>query len=171
MRGRFRCRYPGEPARHRVVARVVPRARDEPGRGVLQFPGGLRRVARASASGGGGRSHIAEPAVELRGAEGDRGALAGRLHPQGLSARAGWPPAGVRRGRPNAAASGFLSGIIGEPLAGRRAACPVGAATEVALISPARAIEGLLRAATATEEAWGGRSAVTLPALTVTVAD
>ena len=77
----------------------------------------------------------------------------------------------VRPGRPNAAASGFLSGIIREPLAGRRAACPVGAATEVALISPARAIAGLLRAATATEEAWGGRSAVTLPALTVTVAD
>ena len=77
----------------------------------------------------------------------------------------------VRPGRPNAAASGFLSGIIREPLAGQRAACPVGAATEVALISPARAIEGLLRAATSSEESWGGRSAVTLPALTVTVAD
>jgi len=77
----------------------------------------------------------------------------------------------VRPGRPNAAASGFLSGIIREPLAGQRAACPVGAATEVALISPARAIEGLLRAASSSEESWGGRSAVTLPALTVTVAD
>jgi nucleoside-diphosphate-sugar epimerase len=77
----------------------------------------------------------------------------------------------VRPGRPNAAASGFLSGIIREPLAGQRAACPVGAATEVALISPARAIDGLLRAATSSEESWGGRSAVTLPALTVTVAD
>ena len=77
----------------------------------------------------------------------------------------------VRPGRPNAAASGFLSSIIREPLAGQRAACPVGAATEVALISPARAIEGLLRAATSSEESWGGRSAVTLPALTVTVAD
>jgi nucleoside-diphosphate-sugar epimerase len=77
----------------------------------------------------------------------------------------------VRPGRPNAAASGFLSGIIREPLAGRRAACPVGAATEAALISPARAIEGLLCAATSAEQAWGGRSAVTLPALTVTVAD
>src|SRR5215467_5688223 len=72
----------------------------------------------------------------------------------------------VRPGRPNAAASGFLSGIIREPLAGRRAACPVGAATEVALISPARAIEGLLCAAASPEEHWGGRSAVTLPALT-----
>jgi nucleoside-diphosphate-sugar epimerase len=77
----------------------------------------------------------------------------------------------VRPGRPNAAASGFLSSIIREPLAGRRAVCPVGAATEVALISPARAIEGLLRAAAAAEESWGGRSAVTLPALTATVAE
>ena len=81
------------------------------------------------------------------------------------------PTVSVRPGRPNGAASGFLSGILREPLAGRRAACPVGAATEVALISPARAVEGLLRAATCAEESWGGRSAVTLPALTVTVAD
>jgi nucleoside-diphosphate-sugar epimerase len=77
----------------------------------------------------------------------------------------------VRPGRPNAAASGFLSGIIREPLAGHRAACPVGAATEVALISPGRAIEGLLCAAASPQQSWGGRSAVTLPALTVTVAD
>jgi D-erythronate 2-dehydrogenase len=77
----------------------------------------------------------------------------------------------VRPGRPNGAASGFLSGIIREPLAGERAACPVDPATEVALISPARAVEGLLCAAGAAEESWGGRSAVTLPALTVTVAD
>jgi nucleoside-diphosphate-sugar epimerase len=39
----------------------------------------------------------------------------------------------VRPGRPNAAASGFLSGIIREPLAGSRAVCPVGPQTEVAL--------------------------------------
>jgi nucleoside-diphosphate-sugar epimerase len=81
------------------------------------------------------------------------------------------PTVSVRPGRPNGAASGFLSGIIREPLAGERAACPVGAATEAALISPARAIEGLLCAATSSEESWGGRSAVILPALTVTVAD
>ena len=77
----------------------------------------------------------------------------------------------VRPGRPNAAASGFLSGIIREPLAGERAICPVGAGTEVALASPARAIGGLLCAATSSGEAWGGRTAVNLPALTVTVAD
>ena len=77
----------------------------------------------------------------------------------------------VRPGLPNAAASGFLSGIIREPLAGHRAICPVEAGTEAALISPGRAIAGLLCAAASSEESWGGRSAVTLPALTVTVAD
>jgi D-erythronate 2-dehydrogenase len=77
----------------------------------------------------------------------------------------------VRPGRPNAAASGFLSGIIREPLAGQRAICPVDPQTEVALASPARAIDGLLCAATSAEAAWGGRSPVNLPALTVTVAD
>jgi nucleoside-diphosphate-sugar epimerase len=77
----------------------------------------------------------------------------------------------VRPGRPNAAASGFMSGIIREPLAGQRAACPVGPATEVALASPARAIEALRCAATSPDEAWGGRTAVTMPGLTVTVGD
>ena len=77
----------------------------------------------------------------------------------------------VRPGRPNGAASGFLSGIIREPLAGHRAVCPVDAATEVALISPGRAVMGLLCAAASPQQSWGGRSAVTLPALTVTVAD
>jgi len=77
----------------------------------------------------------------------------------------------VRPGRPNAAASGFLSGIIREPLAGQRAVCPVEEGTEVALASPAKAIGALLCAATSSDQAWGGRSAVTMPALTLTVAD
>ena len=77
----------------------------------------------------------------------------------------------VRPGRPNAAASGFLSGIIREPLAGQRAVCPVDPGTEVALASPARAVGALLRAATAADENWGGRTALTTPALTLTVAD
>ena len=77
----------------------------------------------------------------------------------------------VRPGKPNAAASGFMSGIIREPLAGQRATCPVGPETEVALASPAKAIAGLRCAASAGDQAWGGRSAVNLPALTVSVAD
>ena len=63
----------------------------------------------------------------------------------------------VRPGRPNAAASGFLSGIIREPLAGQRAACPVDPATEVALASPVKAIAALLCAATSSESAWGSQ--------------
>jgi D-erythronate 2-dehydrogenase len=77
----------------------------------------------------------------------------------------------VRPGRPNAAASGFLSGIIREPLAGQRAVCPVDPGTEVALASPAKATGALLRAATSSDQAWGGRTALTMPALTLTVAD
>jgi nucleoside-diphosphate-sugar epimerase len=77
----------------------------------------------------------------------------------------------VRPGRPNAAASGFLSSIIREPLAGERAICPVDPRTEVALASPAAAIRGLLCAARSSDDAWGGGSAVTLPALTVSVGE
>jgi D-erythronate 2-dehydrogenase len=77
----------------------------------------------------------------------------------------------VRPGRPNGAASSFLSAIIREPLAGHRVSCPVSPGTEVALASPGRAISGLLCAATSSDQAWGGRTAVNLPALTVTVAE
>ena len=81
------------------------------------------------------------------------------------------PTVCVRPGRPNGAASGFFSGIIREPLAGQRAVCPVDPAAEHALISPGRAVAGLLAAARSADEAWGGRGAVNLPALTVSVAD
>jgi D-erythronate 2-dehydrogenase len=81
------------------------------------------------------------------------------------------PTVCVRPGRPNAAASGFVSSIIREPLAGQRAICPVDAHTEVAVTSPARAVAGLRCAARSSDETWGDRSPVNLPALTVTVAD
>jgi D-erythronate 2-dehydrogenase len=74
----------------------------------------------------------------------------------------------VRPGRPNAAASSFVSGIIREPLAGRRAQCPVSPDTPIALASPGRAVEGLLRAAAVTDAEWGSRTAMTLPGLTTT---
>jgi D-erythronate 2-dehydrogenase len=77
----------------------------------------------------------------------------------------------VRPGRPNAAASAFLSGIIREPLAGQRATCPVGPDTAAALASPDKAVAALLRAAAAAESEWGDQTAVTMPALTVTVAE
>ena len=74
----------------------------------------------------------------------------------------------VRPGRPNAAASSFLSGIIREPLAGQRAVCPVPPDTRIALSSPRRTLDGLVRAAGADEAAWGSRTAMNLPALTTT---
>jgi nucleoside-diphosphate-sugar epimerase len=76
----------------------------------------------------------------------------------------------VRPGAPNAAASGFLSGIIREPLAGLRATCPVDPGTAVAISSPRRTLDGLLAAAGATGAAWGSRTAMNLPSLTVTPA-
>jgi len=77
----------------------------------------------------------------------------------------------VRPGRPNAAASGFLSGIIREPLAGMPANAPVPPDTVVALSSPARAVEGLLRAAEAAAGEWGDPTAVNLPSVAVSVGD
>ena len=74
----------------------------------------------------------------------------------------------VRPGRPNAAASSFVSGIIREPLNGERATCPVPPDTALAVSSPRGSIEGLLVAATAPDDAWGSSVAMNLPALTVT---
>jgi len=74
----------------------------------------------------------------------------------------------VRPGAPNAAASSFLSGMIREPLAGQRSVCPVPADTPVALSSPTRTVDGILRAAAVGAEQWGSRTAMNLPALTTT---
>ena len=77
----------------------------------------------------------------------------------------------VRPGRPNGAASGFLSGLFREPLAGEKSNCPVSLDTEVAIASPATTIAGILAVAEASREAFGGRTAINLPALTVCVRD
>lgn len=81
----------------------------------------------------------------------------------------------VRPGKPNAAASGFLSGIIREPLAGLPATCPVRPDLRVALASPRRTVEGILRIAEVERGAGpgllDGGVPVNLPALTVSVAD
>jgi D-erythronate 2-dehydrogenase len=77
----------------------------------------------------------------------------------------------VRPGKPNAAASGFLSGIIREPLNGQKAICPVSPDTVAAVASPQRTIEGLLAAAEATPDQWGSRTALNLPGLTVHVSE
>jgi D-erythronate 2-dehydrogenase len=77
----------------------------------------------------------------------------------------------VRPGRPNGAASGFLSGMIREPLAGLRAQVPVPPDTLVALASPARTVEGILCAASASDDAWGPLLGLNLPSLRTTVGE
>jgi D-erythronate 2-dehydrogenase len=77
----------------------------------------------------------------------------------------------VRPGRPNGAASSFFSGMIREPLAGVRGACPVSPETPVALSSPGLTITGLIRAAETSDAAWGPRTALNLPAITATTGE
>ena len=77
----------------------------------------------------------------------------------------------VRPGKPNAAASSFLSGMVREPLTGQRAVCPVPPDTKVALSSPARTVEGLVRALEASDADWGPRTALNLPAVATTAGE
>ena len=77
----------------------------------------------------------------------------------------------VRPGKPNAAASSFFSGIIREPLAGVESVCPVGEEVSHPVSSPARTVEGLIAVFEAPRTALGGRLALNLPALNVTVGE
>ena len=80
------------------------------------------------------------------------------------------PTVTVRPGKPNKAASGFMSGIIREPLAGFEAICPVDPATGVWITSPRFAVAGLIAAYETSTLAWGGRTALNLPGLSVRIA-
>lgn len=75
----------------------------------------------------------------------------------------------VRPGKPNAAASSFFSGVIREPLAGVEAVCPVDASVSHPVSSPARTVDALIAVYEASREQLGGRLALNLPALNVTV--
>ena len=75
----------------------------------------------------------------------------------------------VRPGAPNGAASGFFSGMIREPLRGIESIVPVVPETQVALSSPARTIEGIIRCAETSDADWGPLTTLNLPAMTTTV--
>ena len=75
----------------------------------------------------------------------------------------------IRPGRPNGAASGFLSGMLREPLAGQHSVVPVSPDTAVALASPQNTIDGLMAALTTWPQRWGPPNAVNFPALSTTV--
>jgi nucleoside-diphosphate-sugar epimerase len=77
----------------------------------------------------------------------------------------------IRPGRPNAAASGFFSGILREPLAGQRSVLPIDEGTRHWLASPRSAVGFLVHAAGLDGAAVGPRRTMTMPGVDCTVAD
>jgi D-erythronate 2-dehydrogenase len=77
----------------------------------------------------------------------------------------------VRPGRPNQAASSFLSGIIREPVAGTVAVCPVAPETVVWLASPQCAVDGLIAGAELESVAIGANRSVNVPGVSVSVGE
>jgi nucleoside-diphosphate-sugar epimerase len=77
----------------------------------------------------------------------------------------------IRPGKPNAAASGFYSGILREPLAGQEAKLPVGDDMRHWFASPRAAIGFLIHAATMDLSALGRRRALNLPGVSATVGE
>ncbi|MEO7414748.1 MAG: D-erythronate dehydrogenase [Opitutaceae bacterium] len=77
----------------------------------------------------------------------------------------------VRPGKPNRAASSFVSGIIREPLNGEPAVCPVMREVRLWLSSPATAIENLLHAQFVPAQSLALNRTINLPGLAVTVGE
>ncbi len=77
----------------------------------------------------------------------------------------------VRPGKPNAAASGFFSGILREPIAGQEAVLPVPDTVRHWFASPRAAVGFLVHAAGLDGEAIGPRRNLNLPGLSATVAE
>ena len=81
------------------------------------------------------------------------------------------PTINVRPGKPNKAASGFFSGIIREPLAGKEAVLPVPRSVVHTHASPRSAVGFLIRAAGIDGDAVGPRRNLTMPGVAVTVGE
>ena len=77
----------------------------------------------------------------------------------------------VRGGKPNKAASGFASSIVREPLSGIDYVCPVRPESRMWILSPRRAVAAFLRAHELPSEAWGVNRVLTLPGLSVSMAE
>jgi D-erythronate 2-dehydrogenase len=81
------------------------------------------------------------------------------------------PSISVRPGKPNKAASGFLSNIIREPLVGREAILPVPRDVVQTHASPRSAVNFLLHAAQLDGAAIGPRRNLNMPGVAVTVGE
>jgi nucleoside-diphosphate-sugar epimerase len=79
------------------------------------------------------------------------------------------PTVCVRPGRPNLAASSFLSSIIREPINGEEAVCPVAPDLSVVLSSPDTVIKNFIHGATLDGKAFGEWRTVNFPAIAITV--
>ena len=77
----------------------------------------------------------------------------------------------VRPGKPNRAASGFMSNILREPLKGEPAVCPVPARTKMWIASPHSAVNALLHAMDLPAGEWGWNRTLNAPGITVSVAE
>ena len=178
---------PSSPARRRRISRRAT-ASTSTGRGCLLDgdPRGRRRLppagrlrvvdrrVRGAVPRGDRRRPVPDAADELRDAEGDRRAAALRLHAGAASSTAS--ASGCRRsasgpGKPNRAASGFFSSIIREPLNGQEAVLPVADDVRHWHASPRAAVDFLLHAATIDSDALGDRRCLTMPGVSVTVAE
>lgn len=81
------------------------------------------------------------------------------------------PTIAVRPGRPNAAASSFVSAVIREPLTGQTTVCPVTRNVYMPIMSPSRVIDALVRAYDLDGSAFGTNRALLLPGLSPTVGE
>ncbi|GAB3010615.1 D-erythronate dehydrogenase [Spirosoma pulveris] len=79
------------------------------------------------------------------------------------------PTVCIRPGRPNQAASSFVSSIIREPLNGEPAICPVSPALALWLSSPDTIIRNILKSTELAGSDFGGWRTVNLPGISVTV--
>lgn len=76
------------------------------------------------------------------------------------------PTISIRPGKPNKAASSFMSSIFREPLQGQEAVCPVDPSYQHWFLSPRRCVENLVKAAEMPAEAFGLNRCIMLPGRT-----
>lgn len=79
------------------------------------------------------------------------------------------PTISVRPGKPNRAASGFMSSILREPLNGQTANCPVDDDFQHYYLSPRRCIDNLLKGAELNATDLGQNRCMTMPGRTWTI--
>lgn len=81
------------------------------------------------------------------------------------------PTIAIRPGKPNRAASTFVSSIIREPLSRQPVVCPVRPDSPMYLLSPRRVVDAMVRMMSLSDETLGAERTLLLPGITLTVAE